>query len=83
MNTRFAWRLSGNRRWRLVDGRYDRPAHRHKGYQPTMGLNKAGIEGVVKDFINTARRADAAGYDAIKLHAAHSYLLKPVALSSQ
>lgn len=38
-------------------------------------LDQAGINEVVSAFAEAARRADAAGYDAIQLHAAHGYLL--------
>jgi 2,4-dienoyl-CoA reductase-like NADH-dependent reductase (Old Yellow Enzyme family) len=38
-------------------------------------LNTAEIETLVERFAATARRADAAGYDLVELHAAHGYLL--------
>ncbi|WEV73674.1 NADH:flavin oxidoreductase/NADH oxidase [Bifidobacterium sp. ESL0798] len=46
-----------------------------KGYRPTTKLSKDGIEQIVSDFAAAARRADAAGYDVIQIHAAHGYLL--------
>ncbi|WEV63684.1 tRNA-dihydrouridine synthase [Bifidobacterium sp. ESL0732] len=46
-----------------------------EGYRPTTKLDKAGIAQIVSDFAVAARRADAAGYDAIQIHAAHGYLL--------
>ncbi|WEV58640.1 tRNA-dihydrouridine synthase [Bifidobacterium sp. ESL0728] len=46
-----------------------------KGYRPTTKLDKGGISQIVSDFAQAARRADAAGYDAIQIHAAHGYLL--------
>ena len=39
------------------------------------GLTEAGIEMVVDAFVEAARRADAAGFDAVEVHAAHGYLL--------
>ena len=39
------------------------------------GLTEAGIEMVVDAFVQAARRADAAGFDAVEVHAAHGYLL--------
>ncbi|MDF7664232.1 NADH:flavin oxidoreductase/NADH oxidase [Bifidobacterium sp. ESL0763] len=46
-----------------------------KGYRATTKLDRAGIEAIVQDFADAARRANAAGYDAIQIHAAHGYLL--------
>lgn len=40
-----------------------------------VALNTGGIEKVKTDFKNAAKRAVAAGYDVIELHAAHGYLL--------
>jgi 2,4-dienoyl-CoA reductase-like NADH-dependent reductase (Old Yellow Enzyme family) len=38
-------------------------------------LTQGGIENIKADFIDTARRAQAIGIDAIELHGAHGYLL--------
>lgn len=38
-------------------------------------LSEAELAEVVQAWANAARRADAAGYDAIQIHAAHGYLL--------
>jgi 2,4-dienoyl-CoA reductase-like NADH-dependent reductase (Old Yellow Enzyme family) len=40
-----------------------------------VALDKDGIEKVKTDFKNATKRAVAAGYDVIELHAAHGYLL--------
>jgi 2,4-dienoyl-CoA reductase-like NADH-dependent reductase (Old Yellow Enzyme family) len=40
-----------------------------------VALDQDGIEKVKSDFRNAARRAVAAGYDVIEIHAAHGYLL--------
>jgi 2,4-dienoyl-CoA reductase-like NADH-dependent reductase (Old Yellow Enzyme family) len=40
-----------------------------------VALDKDGIEKIKKDFKNAAKRAVAAGYDVIEIHAAHGYLL--------
>jgi 2,4-dienoyl-CoA reductase-like NADH-dependent reductase (Old Yellow Enzyme family) len=40
-----------------------------------LALDKEGIEKVKSDFRAAAKRAVAAGYDVIELHAAHGYLL--------
>ncbi|HEV7622599.1 MAG TPA: NADH:flavin oxidoreductase/NADH oxidase [Amnibacterium sp.] len=45
------------------------------GYAEPRALDAAGIAKVVDDFGAAARRAVAAGFDAVELHAAHGYLL--------
>ena len=47
----------------------------HEGYAPPRELTEAGIEDVVEAFADAARRAMAAGFDLIEIHAAHGYLL--------
>lgn len=45
------------------------------GYAPPVALDAAGIAEVVASFAAGARRAVAAGFDLVELHAAHGYLL--------
>jgi 2,4-dienoyl-CoA reductase-like NADH-dependent reductase (Old Yellow Enzyme family) len=45
------------------------------GYDAPEALDAAGIAQVVDDFAAGARRAVAAGFDVLELHAAHGYLL--------
>ena len=42
---------------------------------PPAALDRGGIEAVVRAFADAARRALAAGFQVIELHAAHGYLL--------
>jgi 2,4-dienoyl-CoA reductase-like NADH-dependent reductase (Old Yellow Enzyme family) len=42
---------------------------------PPRELDAAGIEGIVEAFVTATRRALAAGFKVIELHAAHGYLL--------
>lgn len=45
------------------------------GYDPPRALDTAGISAVVEDFAAAARRAVAAGFEVLEIHAAHGYLL--------
>jgi len=38
-------------------------------------MTESEIQGVIRDFASAARRAQAAGFDGVELHAAHYYLL--------
>lgn len=40
-----------------------------------VALDRAGLERVKRDFVETAKRAARLGIDAIEIHAAHGYLL--------
>ena len=46
-----------------------------EGYDVPSALDTAGIAKVVADFVASTRRARAAGFEVIELHAAHGYLL--------
>lgn len=45
------------------------------GEVPPTALDRAGLERVKRDFVETTRRAARLGIDAIEIHAAHGYLL--------
>ncbi len=45
------------------------------GEPAPVALDAAGLQRVTDAFVQAARRADALGFDAIELHAAHGYLL--------
>lgn len=45
------------------------------GLKAPRALDAAGIDGVVRAFVASARRAVEAGFDMIELHGAHGYLL--------
>jgi len=45
------------------------------GYAAPRPLDQAGIDAVVAAFADSARRADALGFDVAEVHAAHGYLL--------
>lgn len=47
----------------------------YPGFAQPRELDAAGIEKVVADFADAARRAVAAGFDVLEVHAAHGYLL--------
>ncbi len=43
--------------------------------QTPLELDRAGLDGVRDEFVASARRAAAAGFDLLELHCAHGYLL--------
>jgi len=45
------------------------------GYDAPIGLDAAGLDTIVGDFESAGRRALAAGFDVLEIHAAHGYLL--------
>ncbi|MFC8408833.1 NADH:flavin oxidoreductase/NADH oxidase [Arthrobacter sp. NPDC057259] len=45
------------------------------GYAPPSAMTGAEIEGVIADFVASARRAVEVGFDTIEIHGAHGYLL--------
>ena len=47
----------------------------NESYVPPTALDKAGIQRVVQAFSDAAKRALAAGFEVIEIHAAHGYLL--------
>lgn len=46
-----------------------------EGYAMPQALDAAGIDEVVADFVSSTRRAAAAGFDVVEIHAAHGYLV--------
>jgi 2,4-dienoyl-CoA reductase-like NADH-dependent reductase (Old Yellow Enzyme family) len=46
-----------------------------EGYPTPRALDQPGIARIVKAFADAARRALAAGFDVVEVHAAHGYLL--------
>lgn len=58
--------------WQVV-GATDSP--HSKGYTKPEALDAAGIAHIVGAWRDAARRADAAGYEILEVHAGHGYLL--------
>lgn len=52
------------------------PTRANKPEDVPRELTIAEIKGIVNDFAQAARRAKAAGYDAIEIHGAHGYLIQ-------
>lgn len=44
-------------------------------FQTPDALDAEGIRAVIDGFVSAAKRADAAGFDTVEIHAAHGYLL--------
>src|SRR5579863_925212 len=44
-------------------------------YSQPVALDKTGIEAIKEAFVVATRRAEAAGFDFLEIHAAHGYLL--------
>jgi 2,4-dienoyl-CoA reductase-like NADH-dependent reductase (Old Yellow Enzyme family) len=69
----------GGRQLALDHGGWQTVAPSADPFHPTdrepTALNALGIEQIVREFVNAARRAVAAGFQVIELHAAHGYLL--------
>lgn len=63
---------AGWKKWEVV-GPTDAPAA--EGWLKPRALAVDEIQDLVRKFAAAARRADAAGYDVVEIHAAHGYLL--------
>lgn len=76
-STEAPWK--GNKQIAVADGGWQTLAPSAIAYRDAddapLALDKKGIEKVISDFQVAAKRAVAAGYDVIELHAAHGYLL--------
>ncbi|RII20505.1 NADPH dehydrogenase [Streptomyces sp. YIM 130001] len=64
----------------LDDGNWEVVAPSPLAYRPGVNqvpreLTTADLRAIEQDFVDAARRADAAGFDLLELHCAHGYLL--------
>ncbi|RYZ49386.1 MAG: NADPH dehydrogenase NamA [Sphingobacteriales bacterium] len=76
-STEAPWK--GNAQIAATDGGWTTVAPSAIAYRDTdaepLALDKAGIDKVISDFKAAAKRAVAAGFDVIEIHAAHGYLI--------
>jgi 2,4-dienoyl-CoA reductase-like NADH-dependent reductase (Old Yellow Enzyme family) len=76
-STRVPW--EGGEQLKAEDGAWDTIAPStipfHEGDAPPRALDEAGVHEVIAAFGNATKRAIAAGFEIIELHAAHGYLL--------
>jgi anthraniloyl-CoA monooxygenase len=64
----------------LDDGNWEVVGPSPLPYRPGVNqvprtLTRADLAGIKREFVDAARRADAAGFDLLELHCAHGYLL--------
>lgn len=63
----------------LLDGNWETVGPSALPYGPEnqvpRELDRAGMDGILSDFVSAAQRADTAGFDLLEVHAAHGYLL--------
>ncbi len=63
-------RLTGVQPWSASEFHEDKP-----NFEPPRAATEADIAGAIAGFVAAARRAHAAGFHGVELHAAHGYLL--------
>ncbi|MBN9333309.1 NADH:flavin oxidoreductase/NADH oxidase [Devosia sp.] len=68
-------RAAGYEHWQPVAPSAESHSPDDPRFQVPLALDKAGIDRVIRGFVDSTIRSEKAGFDTVEIHAAHGYLL--------